>query len=164
MRGPPPQPVHLKLLRGNPGKRALKQEVQPETLEQLPEPPDFLHDDAKAEWRRLIGEMVRLKLVTPLDTMLFSVYCQSFADWKAAVEAFNRMGAKDPVMAGLLIKDRDGEARTNPLVRIVRNAGEHMVRAASEFGLTPVARARVASAGFGFEPTPGGGKFDGLLG
>ena len=162
MPGPPPQPAHLKLIRGNPGKRAVRREPEPQIPEPLPEPPEFLSDDAQDEWRRLIGEMVRLKLVTPLDTMLFACYCQSFADWKAAVEAFNRMRAKDPVMAGLLIKDRDGEARTNPLVRIVRNAGEHMVRCAAEFGLTPVARARIASAGF--EPPRGGGKFDGLLG
>jgi P27 family predicted phage terminase small subunit len=77
---------------------------------------------------------------------------------------FNRTRERDPVMAGLLIKDRDGEARQNPLVRIVRNAGEHMVRCAAEFGLTPTARARIASAG-GVDPPPsGGGKFDGLLG
>jgi hypothetical protein len=35
-----------------------------------------------------------------------------------------------------------------------------MVRYASEFGMSPAARARIA-AGAGFEPPPG--KFDGLL-
>jgi P27 family predicted phage terminase small subunit len=162
MRGPPPQPIHLKLLKGNPGKRALKRELQPEVPEELPEPPAFLSEDAKGEWRRIIGEMVRLRLVTGVDTMLFACYCQSFSDWKSAVEAFNRTAERDPIMRGVLIKDRDGEARQNPLVRIVRNAAETMLRAAGEFGLTPIARARIAGAGF--EPPPAPGRFDGLLG
>ena len=161
MPGPPPQPAHLKLIRGNPGRRPVRPEPEPQIAEQLPEPPDFLSEDAKGEWRRIIEEMVRLRLVTSVDTTLFAVYCESVAHWKAAVEALGRMAAQDPVMHGLLIKDRDGEARQNPLVRVVRNAGETMLRYAAEFGLTPVARARIASAGF--EPPSGPGKFDGLL-
>jgi P27 family predicted phage terminase small subunit len=161
MPGPPPQPAHLRLIRGNPSKRRVPREPEPEVLQQLPEPPQFLSEDAKGEWRRIIGEMVRLKLVTSLDTMLFACYCQSFSDWKSAVVALGKMAEKDAETHGLLIKDR-GETRQNPLVRVVRAAGDHMLHCAAEFGLTPVARARIAGAGF--EP-PGGSpsKFDGLL-
>jgi P27 family predicted phage terminase small subunit len=162
MPGPPPQPAHLKLIRGNPGKRAVRPEVEPQIPPQLPEPPEFLSADAKYEWHRIIEEMVRLRLVTSVDTMLFACYCQSFSDWKAAVEAFNRTAERDPVMRGLLIKDRDGEARQNPLLRVVRAAADTMLKCAAEFGLTPTARARIASAGF--EPPGGPSKFDGLLG
>jgi len=45
--------------------------------------------------------------------------------------------------------------------RVAREAAADMVRYASEFGMTPVARARLAAGPHG-EP-PGGGKFDGLL-
>ena len=160
MGGPPPTPAYLRLLKGNPSKRPIRPEVEPQGPEQLPAPPSFLSDDAKSEWHRLIAEMVRLRLVTAIDISLFACYCESFAHWKIAVEALNRMRAKDPVMAGLLIKDRDAP-RQNPLVRIVRNAGDHMLRCAAEFGLTPIARARIASAGFNPPGPPG--KFDGLL-
>ena len=161
MPGPPPQPAHLKLVRGNPGKRRVRPEVEPRVSQQLPEPPVFLSEDAKGEWRRLIEEMVRLKLVTRLDMMLFGCYCQSFSDWKSAVEAFNQTAQRDPLMHGLLIEDRNG-ARPNPLLRVVRAAADTMLRTAAEFGLTPIARARIAGAGF--EPPRGPGKFDGLLG
>jgi len=160
-RGPPPTPMHLRLLKGNPSRRPIRPEVEPQSPEQLPQPPAFLSEDVRAEWHRLIAEMVRLRLVTAIDTMLFAVYCQSYGDWRSAVEVFNRTRERDPVMAGLLIKDRDGEARQNPLVRIVRNAGEYMVRCAAEFGLTPTARARIA-AGFDVPPPPS--KFGDLLG
>jgi P27 family predicted phage terminase small subunit len=126
----------------------------------LPAPPSFLSEDGKAEWDRLIGELARLRLVTMVDTSLFAVYCESYAHWKTSVEVFNQMAVKDPVTAALLIKDRDGP-RQNPLVRIVRNAAAHMVDCASQFGLTPIARARIASAGF--DPPAPAGKFDGLL-
>ena len=64
MRGPPPTPTHLKLIRGNPGQRANSIEPEPQVPQELPEPPHFLSEDAKGEWRRIIEEMVRLKLVT----------------------------------------------------------------------------------------------------
>ena len=160
MSGPPPTPAYLRLLKGNPSKRPIRPEVEPQGPEQLPAPPAFLSDDAKAEWHRLIAELVRLRLVTTIDTSLFAVYCESYAHWKVSVETLNRMRAKDPVMAGLLIKDRDGP-RQNPLVRIVRAAGDSMLNCAAQFGLTPIARARIASAGF--DPPRSVSKFDGLL-
>ena len=54
-----------------------------------------------------------------------------------------------------------GDARRNPLVRIARDAADDMLQFAAEFGLTPVARARLGAAGW--EPPIGGGKFAGLI-
>jgi len=45
---------------------------------------------------------------------------------------------------------------------VAADAAEDMLRFAGEFGLTPVARTRLASGGYA--PPPGRGKFDGLLG
>jgi P27 family predicted phage terminase small subunit len=161
MPGPPPQPAYLKLLRGNPGRRSVRRELEPQVPQQLPEPPPFLSEDAKREWLRLIEEMVRLKLVTTVDTMLFACYCQSFAHWRAGVASLNQAAAADPETRGLLVKDADGVPHQNPLVRVVRNAADIMLTYAREFGLTPVSRARIA--GGGFEPAKPPSKFDGLL-
>jgi phage terminase small subunit len=46
-------------------------------------------------------------------------------------------------------------------LRVVRSTGDIMLQLAREFGLTPIARARLASAGF--EPPPKDSKFGGLL-
>jgi P27 family predicted phage terminase small subunit len=48
-------------------------------------------------------------------------------------------------MHGLLVKTTDGNARRNPLLKIAADAAEDMLRFAGEFGLTPVARTRLAS-------------------
>jgi P27 family predicted phage terminase small subunit len=158
MRGPPPEPAHLKLLKGNPGQRRIRPEPEPELFGpgQLPAPPEFLNSDAQAEWRRLAPELVRLRLLTPVDTALFACYCTSFAHWKAAVEAL-QAGVSDP----LVVEDADGTPHQNPLVKVIRSAGASMLTLAREFGLTPIARARLAQAGF--TPPPNGGKFVGLI-
>jgi hypothetical protein len=52
-------------------------------------------------------------------------------------------------------------AKRNPLVKIAADAGADMLRYTSEFGLTPIARTRLAAGGF--EP-PSTSKFAGLIG
>jgi P27 family predicted phage terminase small subunit len=84
-----------------------------------------------------------------------------YATWRTALETLAAMAERDPTTRGLLVKRQDGNAARNPLVQIVANAAADMVRYAGEFGLTPVARARIAAGVY--EPPPGG-KFDGLLG
>ena len=93
-----------------------------------------------------------------MDTAAFAAYCDAYSRWRTAVESVARMAGRDELMHGLLIKTMDGNARINPLVRVVGKAAEDMVRFASEFGLTPAARSRIATG----QP-PGPLKFDGLL-
>src|ERR1051325_8916258 len=50
--GPPPTPLHLRLLRGNPGKRGLRPEPEPPREAECPEPPPFVTGFAADEWWR----------------------------------------------------------------------------------------------------------------
>jgi P27 family predicted phage terminase small subunit len=161
MRGPPPTPNVVKLLRGNPGKRRIGAEPEPQIPDHVPEPPAFLVGYAMDEWYRVGSELHRLRLLTIVDVMAFAAYCQAYAHWRTAEETLNAMAERDPVTCGLLVKRADGNAGQNPMVRIAANAAADMVRYAGEFGMSPAARARI-SAGVGYEPPPGG-KFDGLL-
>jgi P27 family predicted phage terminase small subunit len=162
MRGPPPTPNVIKLLRGNPGKRRIADEPKPQIPECVPEPPPFITGYAADEWYRAAPELHVLGLLTVLDVMPFAAYCQAYHHWRMAVEAFNAIAEKDPATSGLLVKRADGNDGPNPLVRIARRAADDMVSLAGHFGMSPAARARI-SAGVGYEPPPGG-KFDGLLG
>jgi P27 family predicted phage terminase small subunit len=76
--------------------------------------------------------------------------------------ALARMAANDPLMSGLVVKTCVGDARRNPLVKIASDAASDMLQFNAQFGLTPIARSRLA-AGIHGQP-PSGGKFDGLLG
>jgi P27 family predicted phage terminase small subunit len=159
-RGPPPTPNVVKLMRGNPGKRRINSEPEPQIPESVPEPPSFITGYAMDEWWRAAPELHRLRLLTIVDVMPFAAYCQSYARWRTAEEALAKMAERDAATSGLLVKRADGNAGQNPLVRIAANAAADMVRFAGEFGLSPAARARI-SAGVGYEPPS---KFDGLLG
>jgi P27 family predicted phage terminase small subunit len=155
MPGPPPQPTHLRLLRGNASKRAFRPEPQPERPAEPPEAPAFLVDYARDEWYRVVGELHRLKLLTVVDISPLAAYCTAYARWRTAAEALAKLKELNPVPAGLMIKRAQ-----NPLVRIAGRAAADMVKYASQFGFTPVARARIAAGPFNQPP----GKFDGLLG
>jgi P27 family predicted phage terminase small subunit len=152
VRGRKPVPTNLRVIRGNPQKRP----IRPEPLPQLPaelEPPEFLLEEAKAEWHRVGPELVRLNLLTVLDLAAFAAYCQSWARWLLAEQALAAAGG------ALTIKTPRGSEVMNPLLHVARDAAAAMLRYAVEFGMTPSSRGRLGSVG---EP-PGGGKFDGLL-
>jgi P27 family predicted phage terminase small subunit len=118
MPGPPKSPTYLQLLRGNPGKRALRPEVEPDRGSQCPEPPSFLSPDAVAEWRKVAPELHRLHMLTTVDVMPLAAYCQAYGKWKQAEEQLAREAEADPDGAALTITDANGAVRTNPLVRV----------------------------------------------
>ena len=161
-RGRRPVPTHLKVLRGNPGRRALPEsEPEPMTSAQIPEAPPFLQGYACDEWYRIAEELHRLNLLTVVDINPLAAYCDAYARWRTAVEALAEMAKRDPVLSGLMIETRNGTPIQNPIVVTAANAANDMVRYAAEFGLTPSARARIAAGPFG---GPGGqSKFSGLL-
>jgi len=157
----PPTPLHLRILKGNPGKRALRPEPEPAREPECPSPPDFLGAYARDEWWRVGPELHRLGLLTIVDVAPLAVYCQAYCRWREAEEVLAGMRKRDEVTRGLMIKTVDGNPRRNPLVKIATDAADAMISAAGHFGLTPVARSRLAG-GIGGQPRPG--KFDGLLG
>jgi P27 family predicted phage terminase small subunit len=132
----PPVPFPLKVLRGNPGKRPMKPEPQPQQLPDVPDPPPFITGYAADEWWRTAPELHRLGLLTRIDVPALAAYCHAFGQWRMAAESLAKMRANDPIMNGLIIKTKYGDA-------------------------TAVARTRLAAGGFA-PPSPG--KFDGLFG
>jgi P27 family predicted phage terminase small subunit len=151
MRGRKPIPTHLKLIRGNPGKRAIRGEPQPQQPSKVPEPPGFLLPAAKAEWHRLAGELIRLGLLTPLDLRPFAALCQAVGRWEEAERLLAESGT-------LTVTSSRGTEMPSPLLRIARDAAATVVRISAEFGLSPSARTRLRAG-----PPSGGRKFGDLL-
>jgi P27 family predicted phage terminase small subunit len=148
-------------LRGNPSKKKLRPPgPDPALSPKCPEPPSFLSAYACDEWWRVAPELWALGLLTVLDSATLGAYAQAYGRWREAEEALARVADRDEHMHGLLIKTQDGNPRRNPLVKIAADAAADMVRYAGEFGLTAVARSRLA-AGVSGQPAPS--KFEGLL-
>jgi P27 family predicted phage terminase small subunit len=102
--GPPPEHPHLRLLKGNPGKRPARKPVEPARTEQCPEPPEHLTGHAREAWIHLAPELHKLNLLTILDIGPFSAYCCAYAHWQEAEEALQRSGE-------LTIKTAEGHPR-----------------------------------------------------
>lgn len=156
----PPVPFALRALRGNPGKRPMRSEPQPERPPICPDPPVYLDALAADEWRAVAPQLHALGLLTVVDVACLSAYCGAYSSWRTAAESLARMAANDPLMNGQIIRSKYGDPVQNPLVSIMRKAANDMVRFGSEFGLGPAARARIAAGPNAPQPP---GKFDGLL-
>jgi len=142
--GRKPTPTALKLVKGNPGKRALPKSEAVVALAE-PTPPAFLCDDAKVEWGRVCSALYAAGLMTELDRAALAAYAAAYGRWAQAERAINRMAAKDELNAALMIKTTSGNAIQNPLVGIANKAKADTIRYAGEFGMTPSARARVSA-------------------
>jgi P27 family predicted phage terminase small subunit len=161
MPGPPPTPTVVKLMRGNPGHQKLRREPEPQIAKTCPKPPPFITGYAADEWWTVAPGLHQLGLLSVVDIASLAAYCYAYGQWRLAAEALARMADRDETMHGLLVKTVDGNARRNPLVKIASDAAEDMLRFAGEFGLTPIARARLGAAGYAPPSQPS--KFDGLL-
>lgn len=136
--GRKPTPTRLHVLRGNPGKRALpKHEPQFEAAG-IEEPPAWLCDAARAEWRRLAPSLVVQGVLTAADRAAFVAYCEAFAQVE---EASKRLKAE-----GYTVASKEGGPRANPMVRIRNQALDQLHRWAAVFGLTPSARSKIVVA------------------
>ena len=118
MPGPPPEHPHLRLLKGNPGKRRVRVPPEPARKEQCPEPPEHLNAYAKEEWRAVAPELYRLNLLTVLDVGPLAAYCSAAAQLRQAAEAIERMAKQDPVGHALTVKGSAGSQVTNPSMSI----------------------------------------------
>lgn len=75
-RGRKPKPTHLKLVTGNPGKRALN-ENEPKPPPSLPSPPSHLDEEARLEWERLSEQLYALGCLSEIDRAALAAYVQA---------------------------------------------------------------------------------------
>jgi P27 family predicted phage terminase small subunit len=146
MKGAKPKPTHLKLLRGNPGKRALpKDEPQPDHGADMPE---WLSPEAAAHWPVVAKQLESAGVLTNMDGIALALYCESFARWRHAQEQIAQFG---PV-----VKTPQGFPVQSPFLSIANKSWEQMTKLLIEFGMTPSSRTRVKVAK---KPDDGNEKF-----
>lgn len=144
--GPPPKPTALKVLQGNPGKRALPKN-EPKPTAKVPACPMWLHPVAKKEWRRIVPELKRLGLLTCVDGAALEAYCQSYARWVEAEQLMLERGTT-------VFKTPSGYLQQLPQVSIAQKYAALCKAFLTEFGLTPASRTRIQT------PNSGGGAND----
>jgi P27 family predicted phage terminase small subunit len=138
MAGRRPKPTQLKLLEGNPGKRALNRNEPKPTGK--PTCPAHLDKRAKAEWTRISKELYAIGLLTAVDRAALAAYCQCWSRW---VEAEEKIRETSLVVAS----KKSGYPIQNPYVGIANTALDQMRKFLVEFGLTPASRTRLSIDG-----------------
>ncbi len=134
-RGRKPKPTAIKLLEGNPGCRPLNR-TEPKPTGS-PVCPDWLEDEAKAEWERMGKILEDMGVLTEVDTMAFAGYCQAYARWKEAEEFLSQHGS--------IIRTPNGYLQQVPQVSIAQTNLKIMLKFCEQFGLTPSARSRITA-------------------
>ena len=134
MRGRKPIPTYLKILRGNPGKRALNHD-EPVPVGNLIDPPDWMSEAQKAGWNYAI-ENAPLGLLRKLD-------CSVLTTWVVA-EDLHRKATQQLERSGLLVKSPNaGVPIQSPFLPIVNKQASLMIKAAEQLGFTPASRSRI---------------------
>lgn len=132
-RGPPPKPTKLKKLEGTYRKdRDIGGELAPPPG--TPTIPKWLDEEAKAEWARIVPQLVELGVLTGLDGGALERYCVAHSNWVRAQLDVQKKGA--------VLKTPFGPQK-NPNVKIALEERAAARQLAGELGLSPSARSRV---------------------
>lgn len=135
MRGAKPKPTHLKLLDGNPGKRAINKR-EPKPAGDLFDPPEWFNDEQKAGWSYAIANSPK-GLLKRLDRSALTV-------WVVA-EDLHRQATIAVSKFGLITKTPgSGVPMQNPYLPIINRQAQVMLKSAAELGFTPSSRSRVS--------------------
>lgn len=141
-RGPPPKPTALKLLAGNPGKTKLNAR-EPQPAIGTPHCPDWLSEEARKVWKRLVPQLRAMRVLTLVDADALAAYCHTYVRWREAEDFLSKHGMVYP------IRDDKGGVRVMqqwPQVSIARNLLLALRAFQNDFGLSPAARSRILAA------------------
>lgn len=131
-----PTPTHLKLLRGNPGKRAINRR-EPKPPGDLREPPPDLPAPARPYWWQAVNQSPP-GLLKRIDGRVVALWAT--AAWlhaRAAAELAN---------GALMEPDENRAPRKSPLLAVLNHQAAIMLRAGAELGFSPSSRTRLAIA------------------
>lgn len=160
-RGPLPKPTALKLLEGNPGKRALNLADGVNPRIEVPSAPRHLGDMAKKEWKRITPLLQELGLVSGLDLAALALYCQAYGRLCELETAFagqvkieEDKGASyaDAVYRVSYSVTPSGYAQQSVITQLIKSHREQVNRHLMHFGLSPAARGRVSPSNY-IDPT-----------
>ena len=135
VKGGKPVPTHLKLIRGDPGKRALPKNEPEYPLSS--DAPEWISDRAKPHWPLIARQLEDAGVLTTIDATALAMYCEAFETWRDANEKLMKFGS--------VIKGREGIPTQSPYFRVANAAFMQMMRLLTEFGMTPSSRSKVAA-------------------
>ena len=159
--GPRPQPSSIRLLNGNPGKRAInKSEPRPDLITpENPLPcPAYLDAGGREEWEHIVPILMRMRVLTDADETMVVAWCMHKSYLVSAMRDLAKMGTivregdKEKTLTDGSVVKYKGHIRQNPLLTVIQKETAIIKGLAAEFGLTSSSRVRLIA------PNDGGGN------
>lgn len=142
MRGRPTKPTALKLVTGNPGKRALnKKEPKPEDANLAA--PRWLIPEAAAVWNEIAPTLGSTGLLTKVDVQMLAMGCVAIAQFRIAAKE-----TASELVASKIVENKDGDPieiglHVNPWLVAQSMSFKQAMAVFTQFGMSPAARSRL---------------------
>ena len=153
--GRPPKPTRLKLIQGNPGKRAVNKDEPKPDLTTRVRVPAHLSKVAKAEYRKTAKLLMSMGVLTEADHRMLELYAEQYAIWTMATAKLHDEDAPGE-LGELIEKLPSGYESPKGYLAIAERASKRLQSLLTEFGMSPVSRTRVTAE------KPKGNEFDEL--
>ena len=140
-----PIPTAIKLVRGNPGKRAIN-EFEPHPPEADLTPPESLREEGVKMWHRLTGVLTRMGVFTEADRFAAERYCLIHEQWVLVTKHVRDHGMTQITATGSSQLTAEGS--------LFKSLPADLLKLEQQFGLTPAARSslKVTDAGTPADP------------
>lgn len=113
----------------------------------VPDPPDWLGPEGRAEWERRVPQLAAAGLISTVDQVTFGLWCQAY---EQLVRALREIEANE----GFVAYTDKGNVIQHPVVGVLHKARGDLLKIAAHFGLSPSARAGLNLGGEGEEEDP----------
>jgi len=103
----------------------------------VPEPPEWLSDIGRAEWREKTEELRARCILTTVCLAPLAVYCDVYDAYRGLAAFVRKNGST-------YSKGRGGWQQARPEVSLMTQKGKFLMGLAKEFGFTPGSQSRIA--------------------
>jgi len=140
MKGRKPEPTHLKLLKGNPGKRAINHN-EPNPPSEEPSMPEELDADGRKHWKFLVEKQSEMGTLAACHKGIMFAACLAYSVAVKSARKFNEFDGlvvlreNNPKGVTRLIK--------NPIVSQMMEAAGNLARFEAQPGLDPTSRTKI---------------------
>jgi len=140
MAGRKPTPRHLKVIRGNPGKRPLNKN-EPDFSSDLPVAPGWLSERAKEIFTLLVSRLTEMGCASASHTEALALAAMRQEEVEiCSAELQKALACETKIIAG-------GTAiKASPYVAIRSKASRHLQSLLAEFGLTPSSATKIVAS------------------
>lgn len=138
MSGPPKTPTHLRLVMGNPSKRAINKN-EPKPPSGVPPIPKHFDKRGKYWFKRMGEELDAVGVMSTLDAKALELLVEAYTEYRHHCEVLDKEGYT--YQTGSATGEKIVKA--HPAAAMKADAWKRIRAMLSEFGMTPASRSKV---------------------